>query len=134
MNISNIRDGLKVRLATIAGLRAYDTIPDNFSPPAALVAPPSVIRYGASLGSGWDSVTLIVRVLVAKATDRSAQDRLDAYLASSGASSVIAAIEADTTLGGACNLARVLQAQNIGAYDYAGIPLLGVEFTIEVLA
>lgn len=134
MNISSLRDGLKVRLATISGLRAYDTIPDNFAPPAAIVAPPVRIQYGTSLGRAFDSVTFTVRLLVAKATDRSAQDRLDAYLDDSGASSIIAAIEGDSSLGGAANLVRVLTCQGIGVYDYAGVPLLGAEFTVEVIA
>ena len=134
MNISSIRDGLKTRLATISGVRAYDVIPDSFAPPAAIVAPPTRIQYGASLGKAWDSVTFTVRLLVAKATDRSAQDRLDAYLDSTGATSIVAAIEADPTLGGAANLARVIACQGIGVYDYAGVALLGAEFTVEIIA
>jgi hypothetical protein len=134
VNISSLRDGLKTRLATISGLRAYDVIPDNFAPPAVIVAPPMRIQYAGSLGNAWASATFTVRLLVAKATDRSAQDRLDAYLDASGASSIAAAIEADTSLSGAANLARVLTCQGIGVYDYSGVPLLGAEFTIEVLA
>lgn len=134
MNISTIRDGLKARLATIPNLRAYDVLPDGFAPPAALVAPPSSVQYGASLGKQWDRVVLTVRVLVAKASDRSAQDRLDEYMSTGNARSVADAIEGDTTLGGAANLARVLSAQGVGVYDYSGVPLLGCEFTVEVLA
>ena len=134
MNISSIRDGLKTRLQTISGLRCYDVLPDGFAPPAVLVAPPSLIQYGASLGKAWNRTQLTVRVLVAKASDRAAQDKLDTYLGTGTATSVADAIEADTTLGWACNLARVLSAQGVGVYDYAGVPLLGAEFTIEVLA
>lgn len=134
MIISSLRDALKTRLATITGLRAFDVIPDNFAPPAAIVAPPMRIQYGSSLGNAWSTATFTVRILVAKANDRNAQDKLDAYLDASGASSVIAAIEADRTLGGAANIARVLTCQGVGVYDYAGVPLLGAEFTIEVIA
>ena len=134
MNISSIRDGLKTRLQTISGLRCYDVLPDGFAPPAALVAPPSLVQYGASLGHAWNRTQLTVRLLVAKASDRAAQDKLDAYLGTGAATSVADAIEGDTTLGGTCNLARVLSAQGIGVYDYSGVPLLGAEFTIEVLA
>jgi len=134
VNISSIRDGIKVRLATISGLRAYDVLPDTFAPPAALVAPPVSVTYGSSLGRAHDSVQLVVRVLVAKASDRAAQDKLDTYLSTGTSTSVADAIEGDTSLGGAANLARVLSAQQVGVYDYAGVPLLGAEFTIEVIA
>jgi len=133
VNLGNIRTGLKNRLATISGLRCYDVLPDGFAPPAALVAPPSSVRYPASLGRAHSSLTVTVRVLVAKASDRSAQDKLDAYMGTGTATSVADAIEGDTTLGGSCNLARVLSAQGVGVYDYAGVPLLGCEFTVEVL-
>lgn len=134
MNISGIRDGLKTRLLTIANLRAYDVIPDTFAPPAAIVSPPTNVLYGATLGKAWNQVTFTVRVLVAKASDRAAQDKLDTYLSTGTATSIVDAVEGDTTLDGNCNLARVLSAQGVGVYDYAGVPLLGAEFTVEVLA
>ncbi len=37
MNPSQVRDGLKTRLQTITGLRAYDLIPDTVVPPCAVV-------------------------------------------------------------------------------------------------
>lgn len=134
MNLGDIRTGLKNRLATITGLRCYDVLPDGFAPPAALVAPPQSVRYPGSLGRAHSVVAMTVRVLVAKASDRSAQQKLDDYMGTGAATSVADAIEGDTTLGGSCNLARVLSAQGVGVYDYAGVPLLGCEFTIEVIA
>jgi len=37
MNVTNVRAGLKTRLATITGLRVWDSIPDQVTPPGAVV-------------------------------------------------------------------------------------------------
>lgn len=134
MNISSIRAGLKTRLATISGLRCYETIPDQFAAPAAIVGMPTQIVFDFTFNRSTDRITYPVRLLVAKATDRSAQERLEQYLDGSGALSVKAAIEADPTLGGAANLTRVLNASGLGVYDMGGVPYLGCEFQIEVIA
>jgi len=133
VNLASLRAGLATRLATIAGLRTYETIPDNWAPPAAIVGMPSLIAFDYTLARSNDRVVFPVRILVAKATDRSAQERLENYLGSSGSTSVKQAIEADRTLGGAANLTRVLSAQGLGIYDIQGVPYLGAEFTVEVI-
>lgn len=134
MNIANIRAGLKTRLATISGLRCYETVPDQFSPPAAIVGMPTSIQFDFVFGRAADRLTYPVRLLVAKATDRSAQERLEQYLDGSGALSVKTAIEADPSLGGAANVTRVLSAQGLGVYDMGGVSYLGCDFTVEVIA
>jgi hypothetical protein len=80
-----------------------------------------------------DRMTYPVRILVGKATDRSAQERLEQYLDGSGALSVKAAIEGDPSLGGAANVTRVLSAQGLGVYDMGGVSYLGCDFTVEVI-
>lgn len=134
MNIASIRAGLKTRLATITGLRCYETIPDQFSPPAAIVGMPTSINFDFTFARATDRITYPVRLLVAKATDRSAQERLEQYLDGSGALSVKAAIEGDPSLGGAANVTRVLSAQGLGVYDMGGVSYLGCDFTVEVIA
>jgi hypothetical protein len=55
-------------------------------------------------------------------------------LASSGGSSVKAAIEGDPTLGGAAMSARVVSATDYGEYEVSqGTVYLGVTFNIEVI-
>ena len=134
MNLAAIRAGLKTRLATISGLRTYDTIPDSFTAPAAIVGMPTLISYDATFNRSHDKLTFPIRVLVTKATDRAAQERLEPYLDGTGSTSIKTAIEGDPTLGGAAALVRVLNAQGLGVYDVAGIPYLGAEFTVEVIA
>lgn len=134
MNIASIRAGLRTQLATIAGLRCYETIPDQFAAPAAIVGMPTQIVFDFTFNRATDRVLYPVRLLVAKATDRSAQERLEQYLDGSGVLSVKTAIEADPTLGGAANITRVLNAAGLGVYDMGGVPYLGCEFQIEVIA
>jgi hypothetical protein len=133
VNIASVRAGLKTRLATISGLRCYETIPDQFSPPAAIVGMPTSIVFDFVYQRAADRMTYPIRILVGKATDRSAQERLEKYLDGSGALSVKAAIEGDPSLGGAANVTRVLSAQGLGVYDMGGVSYLGCDFTVEVI-
>lgn len=133
MNIASVRAGLKTRLSTISGLRCYEVIPSQFAPPAAIVGMPSILNYDYTFARSNDRITYPVRIIVAKATDRTAQELLEQYLDSTGSLSVKTAIEADPSLGGAANLTRVLSAQGLGVYDMGGVPYLGCEFTVEVI-
>lgn len=133
-SVSAIRDGLSTALGAISGLRAYDTVPGQVSPPAAIVEPASpLIVFDSTMGRGSDELAFNVTVLVQYGTDRTSQDALDAYLAGSGASSVKAAIEADDTLGGIVSYARVASATDYGPMTFAGVDYLGVRFSVEVL-
>ena len=50
MSIALIRSGLGDNLATISGLRVAETIPDNPSPPIAVIALGNVVYDGAFHG------------------------------------------------------------------------------------
>lgn len=110
MTPSGVRQGLTTRLDTIAGLRCYDYVPDGLAPPAAVIEPIEVTYHEASVSTGTQYYRAYVLVIVGRMSERSASDRLDAYLANTGAKSVRAAIEADRTLGGACQTLVVVQA------------------------
>lgn len=128
----SLRTGLETALQTISGLRVYDFGVDSPATPAAIVLPGSpVVRYNRTL-NGADDWQLIIRVLLGAATDRTPTELLDAYLADSGSSSILAAVAADKTLGGACHYAHVTGADRWGQYTYGQVPLLGVEFDVEV--
>ncbi|HEX6969858.1 MAG TPA: hypothetical protein VF174_13760 [Micromonosporaceae bacterium] len=132
-SVSAIRDGLKTRLKTIAGLRVSDTVPGQVNPPAAVIAPDS-ISFDSTMARGSDDFVFIVYLIVGTAVDRIGQDKLDGYLAGSGASSVKAAIEADESLGGVANFARVSGVRQYGLIEYAGVQYIGAEFVVEVNA
>ena len=131
---SSIRDGLKTRLATISGVTVYDTVPDFLDPPAIIIAPFNTLNFDTTMARGADTYEIPVILYIQRVNAASAQDSLDAFLASSGGSSVKAAIEGDLTLGGAALSARVVSATDYGEYEVSqGTSYLGVTFNIEVI-
>lgn len=132
---SSIRDGLKTRLETISGLSAYDYVPDFIDPPVALIAPLNTLNYDATMARGADTYAVPVILYIARIDAQTAQDGVDAYLASTGSTSIKAAIEGDPTLGGAAMSVRVISATDYGEYEVTqGTSFLGVTFNVEVIA
>jgi len=131
--LSTLRSGLATRLATISGLRASATIPDNPTPPIAVVMP-GRITYDTAFGRGSDEYTFSIMLIVGRVADRAAQNTLDAYCASSGSASVKAAIEADRTLGGAALDCRVTEMTNQAPLAIGDITYLTAEFNVLVIA
>ena len=110
MTPNAVRAGIGTALDTIAGLRCFDYVPDSLAPPAAVVEPLE-IDYDESMNSGTQFYRAFILVIVGRMSDRSSQDRLDAYLTDTGATSVKAALESDRTLGGACATLQVASSR-----------------------
>lgn len=110
MTPTGVRAGLATRLDTITGLRCYDYVPDGLVVPCAVIEPLEVTYHDASVPSGTQYYRAFILVIVGRMSDRAASDKLDAYIANTGASSVRAVIEADTTLGGQCSTLMVAAA------------------------
>ena len=127
---SNVRDGLKTRLQTITGLRVYDLIPDTVSPPAAVVGQLD-FTFDINNARGLDQANCDVLVIVQRLSERVAQDKLDAFLAGSGAGSIKAAIEGDRTLGGAVNTLRVISAES-GTYTSGDQSFLSYRYNLTI--
>ena len=133
--LTSIRDGLKTNLETISGLTAYEYVPDWIEPPIALVAPINSLNYDSTMARGADTYEIPVIVYISRVDAQLSQDTVDGYLASTGATSVKAAIESDPTLGGAAMSVRVVSATDYGEYEVTqGTSFLGVTFNIEVIA
>lgn len=132
-SISDLRAGLATNLATITGLRTAAEIPDNPSPPIAIVQLQRVSFDGA-FQSGMTTYDFTVSVIVGRAAEREAQRRLDAFASSSGASSIKAAIESNRTLGGECFDLRVSEMSNIGAVLLGEASYLAADFVVTVFA
>lgn len=131
--ITQIRDGIATNLATISGLRTASEIPDNPSPPIAIVQLQRVAFDGAFQG-GMTTYDLIVSVVVGRVAEREAGRRLDAYTSTSGASSIKEAIESDRTLNGLVFDLRVIEMQNIGAVLLGEATYLAADFAVTVYA
>jgi len=134
MSLTNIRQGLATRLATISGLRTAAEIPDQPNPPVAIVSVRN-IDYTQSMAKGLTLYNMIITVIVARVSERTAQQKLDAYVSTSGATSVKLAIEADRSLGGVAYDTQVENLSNIGVIQLSGdVAHLAAEFSVVVYA
>lgn len=131
MTPTAVRQGLATALDTITGLRSFDYVPDGISPPAAVVEPIEVTYHDANVSTGTNFYRAFILVVVGRMSDRSSQDRIDAYLANTGASSIRAALEADRTLGGACSTLVVLQALPRSVV-VSGVDMTAYRFEVEI--
>jgi hypothetical protein len=130
MQPTAIREGLKVNLETVPGLRVYELIPSPAVAPAAVVGQLD-FTFDLNNARGLDQANLDVVVLVQRLAQKSAQTNLDKYLQGSGDYSIKAAIESDLTLGGACNTLRVTSAQ-AGSYTSGDIDFLSYRYSLTV--
>lgn len=133
MSLTAIRDGIATNLATISGLRTAAEIPDNPSPPIAIVQLRQ-IQYDQAFQKGLAVYTFTISVIVGRVQEREAQRRLNAYSDNSGASSIKSAIESDKTLGGAAFDVRVESLDNIGSLQLNDATYLGADFTVTAYA
>lgn len=132
-----VRAGLAARLATL-DIRAYDTWPSSINPPVAIVRP----LEGTFHETFDEQVTyqLEITILLQLGHLQAGQEQLDAYIATSGTSSIKAAIEAEPTLGGSADSVMVKGWRDYGglrvgeAPDGSGPEYLGVKFYVEVFA
>lgn len=132
---SDVRNGLQTRLQTITGLRVLDTVPDSVNIPtqgAVAVVGMLDLNFDFAMNRGADQATCSILVIVGRMNESTAQDRLDGYLASSGATSIKTAIEADKTLGGAVATLRVTQATS-GMITIANIDYISYRYEVTLI-
>lgn len=133
-SLTNIRNELKNNLANITSLSVYGYVPDSIEPPTAIIGVMDAIDYDASMQRGADKYEIPIYLYVSRVDAQDSQETLDGYLASSGASSVKAQVESDSSLNGEAQSVRVVSASNYGVYTINNIDYLGVEFIVEVIA
>ncbi len=132
-------DDVKVALgntltAAVDGLRVYPRLLGQINPPAAVITPNTgpFLTYGTTFDGG-DDLDLAITLLVARGDDRTADEKLGAYIARSGSRSILAAVAGDRTLGGLVNEAWVTGAQDWGVITVADVAYLGCVFPVKVL-
>lgn len=132
--LTEVCQALADTLATIDGLNTYAFWAGTIVEPAAVVVPASgpFIDYRVDL-SGSVDMQLVIGLFVNGAPPQTGAERLNAFLADAGASSVYAAVRADPTLGGVVSDAAVQLAQDYGTRDYAGTPYLGCDLAVQVM-
>jgi hypothetical protein len=133
LSIADIRAGLATNLATISGLRVATEIPDNPSPPIAIIQLQS-INYDGAMAKGLTTYSFSISVIVGRPAEREAQRRLDAYASSTGSQSIKLAVESDKTLDGSAYDVRVSDMTNIGAVLLGEATYLAADFICTVYA
>lgn len=131
-DVTAMAQGIATNLKTISGLRTYATIPDDPMPPAAVVSLNSV-NYDEAFRGGLVIYNFVVTVVVARVTERRAQERVH-DLVQTGTGTVKGAVESDPTLGGAAIDARVTEMSNITSVSIGETEYLTADFTVTVRA
>lgn len=132
--IEQVMLGIEARLHTIAGLRATEYAADQINPPHAIVGVPPIPRYHATMARGTFEIEPTVTILVSAAVDRVGQLKLAGYANPTGASSVLAALEADKTLGGVVDDCYVVDFRPLGLQEVGVIGYYGGVFTLRAIA
>jgi hypothetical protein len=130
--IAEIRAGLAANIATISGLRVSAEIPDNPSPPIAVIALNN-ISYDLAMARGTTLYNFTVTLIVGRVAERDAQRKLDAY-AGNGERSIKTAVQSDRQLGGAAFDVRLSDMNTIGALNLGEQTYLAADFAVQVYA
>lgn len=92
------------------------------------------VTYDLAMKRGADDWMFTVRGIRSTSLDIAAQKQLDAWLASTGSTSVKAVLEASPTLGGAVSHLRVLRVGGPRRFVIGTTEYLGAEWTVRVIA
>jgi hypothetical protein len=131
--LSAVEAGLKTALATVSGLRTMSFQPEQLNPPFAYPEL-TTVTYHRAMSGGDVVMDYTIHVVVGRWTDRTAHALLDTYLSYSGAASIRAALEADTTLGAVCQTLIVNSAASISSLSAGDAEFLQIQFTVQVHA
>lgn len=129
--ISTIRDSLKTRFETITGLRGLDTIPTGEIVPPVFVVVPENGRPRTLTGTR-DELNFRIKLALSAESERTAQDKLDGYLQSTGSTSIRVALAAASNLGLAGVKAIWNGWENYGLVDISGYLYFGAEVLVVV--
>jgi hypothetical protein len=130
--IAEIRAGLAANIATISGLRVSAEIPDNPSPPIAVIALNS-LSYDLDFNRGMTLYNFTVTLIVGRVAERDAQRKLDAF-AGNGERSIKTAVQIDRQLGGAAFDVRLSEMSTLGALNLGEQTYLAADFAVQVYA
>lgn len=133
MSITQVRTALASVITTaVPALNGYHTVPDVTQVPAVVVRP-GHCNFVVGMGNCQEWI-YEVYVLVARTDSVINQDQLDTYLSATGASSVVAAIRANPTLGLTNADAVVFEMTKYGgSWESARISHIGAQLNVRVL-
>jgi hypothetical protein len=132
-NIAELRIEIAKNLGAIPGLRVSDFIPDNPTPPIAIVQFDRA-QYHLDMANGLSEYNFVIQLVVGRVDERTAQRNLDSYCASTGTSSVLLSVESDRSLNGKAYDCIVTEMSSYGPVLINDTTYLGAEFQVRVLA
>lgn len=129
--IAEVMAGIETRLQTVNGLRTRDVSPDQIVPPCAIVGVPP-IDYLEVMGQSTYTIRPTITVFTSAAHNRAGQRLLAGYADFSGAGSILAAIQADQTLGGKADYCVVESFRPLGLEEVGIVGYFGGVFQLVV--
>lgn len=131
--LTDIMDAIVTAIDTIAGLNV-NVPPADANMPVGIVHLPNINQYHATFHHGKFEGDMAVTILVGKAIDQVGLRQVAAFADVAGTSSVHAAIETDTTLGGvveSCTISNFAPLD--GNTELGRLGFVGVTFTLMVI-
>lgn len=129
--VSQVAEGIRVRLATITGLRTFNYQPEQLNPPVAFPSL-SQVQYHQAFRGGDVVMNWNVHVVVGRWSDSRAHKLLDDFLSYDGSKSVRAALEGDKTLGGVCETLVLSSGADVTSISEGGSEFLEITMNLVV--
>lgn len=127
----DLRDGIAANLAALSGWRVVSREGGQTQPPALRIGMPRPVSRLAFDGCwAWECSVI---AYVQTSSLRAADVQLAPLLDTSGSSSLIVAVEADRTLGGAATDVECSGVNDIGLEDIEGGTFAFAEFTLKIM-
>lgn len=128
------RNALAAALGAIPNLRVFADYQSQINPPTAIIVPQpqQALRFDALGGS----VSYLLRIILlgSYTEDVSSQALMDSWLATTGSSSIAAALAANPTLGGVVDYCNMESVRGYGLMEWAGQQYLGSQILLTVAA
>ena len=133
--IATIREALAAQVTTTTGLACLPYAPATPVAPMAYIgaADGQYVNFDVAMAQKLFTVSLKIGVLVTINLLEHAQEEMDGYLDRS-AGSIIAAVEADRSLGGIVSTVRVTGATGLDVVTAGGVEYGQCEVGVEVTA
>ena len=129
--LAQIRTGLYNALSGISGLTVSQYWPQPINVPAVLIKPMSMSERTTYADQRIITFEIVLAAAPAQSIGTDGQKTLDSFLDDSGASSIVAALEADDTLGGIC-AGLLISWADYGVMEIEGVQYYAARFTVTV--
>lgn len=133
-SIPDVMRALKATLKNIDGLAVSMAQTGQVNPPMAVLGVPTILDYRKAFGGLRLDIEPSITILTSSAFDEIGTLMLADFFSPSGPRSIVACIDADPTLGGVVERARVTDARPLGLEEFGAIGYYGGILTVSVMA